>query len=760
VVKTRAANPGGRDGLGPGGDASKGRVKAAVDARRAKRSQWDRSQQDVHRWQLAVTAPLFAGAGTWVYGQCTHAIAEAADAPVTTAGYAALGAAIGVFVVRYGLRKVFVKRWSMRYYLAGMVATAWSAAAAMVGPTPLLTALLAVSAFLLGGNWYREHRLSVRPARVPKSQRVVWRRRDLVRVDDSGDLVADEDDELDDFSDNEAGSEIELATASKRLTPERIVEVWNDKIARKRLAGSTLTLTKRLPNSVQFDVQLDPDENQDEDLPGVMRFLAGQLKLAESDLIPERHPSRDASRATLTVVTSNPLTSGIPYKGPRYLDGWVGVGLLADGSGWGEVCLADHKNSVFNGLVCGDPGSGKSVFLENLGMSALHSGKWKVLFCDGSEDADSSTLLSDYMTWSEAGIAGAWRQLKAIKHYMTGRGKENKKLPKEIRGVNPSSERVAVLWIIDELHRLLADPKTGAKFAAELEQVLRLARKKGVAIWAATQGLELTGDFAGNAMIRTVLTSKNVVAFYSASKYSHTLINGPTIAPHTLPMDGGYALLAGVGAKRGAMLRTDFADDMTPWAEGLDDAFDFDPTGKLLMGPFIAHYSQTLDERRAESDADFAAFLAQPVVLDGIVVGGDGVSMVVEADGPTRDVSVGLPGFVIPTVPSLDELRARRAEILAEQQALESAQTRELNEADRAVLVAARNGVVGRGAYVTALDGSFAERTVDGALKRMYEAGYLEKANGKAGFYVLTAFAKERESEWMTGAADVGSVGA
>jgi hypothetical protein len=527
---------------------------------------------EVRRWHREMAAPVAAFGGTWLLGESAHLIELAAQQPLCVAASAAATTACATFLARWRLAKVWSPRWSSRFWAAGASATGWDALAAVAGPhwAPgwLLTGGLAAATAGLAGRWWREHRLHVTPQLMPAAP-------------------VDEDDEDDDVS------------AEPVTGGTRIQERWETFFSArgKKFENSILTGETELATGWQFECLLDPDKNDVGDLVPVRRRIAAVMGLSAADILIEPHPTGAEDRALLSFLIVNPLKDGVPYQGPRYDCGFIDVGMFADGTGWGSVQITDHENSVINGLATGDPGSGKSVFLENLGMSALHSRRWKVFYCDGSEDADSSVLLNDHMTWSTAGLNGAWAQLEAVKKYMRARGLETRSIGGDVRGVNPSPERIALLWIIDEFHRLA---KADQKFASEIEAVVRLGRKKGVAVWVATQGLGLD-DFAGMPKLRDILTSRNIVAFYSSSKYAHTLVSGVNIAPNTLPTGGGYAYLSRPGMpNRAAMLRTDFAPDMTPWARALPDA-PWDKLGLLSVRKIMDQHRVSPEEARDQA---------------------------------------------------------------------------------------------------------------------------------------------------------------
>lgn len=552
------------------------RVPVALRRRDVRRLTWTDEQEATRRWQWAVTGPWIAAASTAVYGTCAYYVGALDGSPGATATLAGLGAAGVVFVTRIGLRTVYSARWSWRFWLSGTVAAAWSMLSAITGPSWVMAAVLASATVTFAARWWRAWRLP-NPSRgaAPEAAPPV------------------------------AEAESASADPAPAELLHKINRLWDIRFASPggQFAGSVMTGAEKLKNGWRVEIHLDPERHHYDMLAAdavisSLAALLGHLGIAKRDILIEPHPSEDHSKGVVTFLTARPLAGGVPYQGPRYDKGFIAVGPWQDGEGWGSVQLADHNATVINGLVTGDPGFGKTVFLENLGMSARASGCWKVFYCDGSEDADSSSLLNDYMDGSETGISGAWKQLAAVKEYLAVRGEENNALPANIRGVNPSPQRMGLLWILDELHRLCQDKA----FAEELAQVVRLGRKKGVAVWAATQGVDLRADFGGNAALRDIMTSRNVIAFYASSTYAHTMISGTTIAPNKLPADGGYAFLKAPRMDRAMMLRTDYAQDMTPWARAIPN-YPWDRAGWLSVRKYLesragAEESRELAQRR------------------------------------------------------------------------------------------------------------------------------------------------------------------
>jgi len=663
------------------------------EARKARQQAWSLEQHAIRGWQHATVWPWAATAGTWVYGVCSHYVAVADHNTAATATVAGLAATGVVFVVRWGLRRVFVPQWSLRFWLAGAVAAVWATLTTVAGPSWLLAALLATVTVALSAAWYRHHRLP-NPTRDVEPEPVEV-------------LAEPEPEPLD--------------------LVQQLGALWDTYFGGpgRKFAGSIFTGGERTRNGVRAEIHLDPElHNYDmlaaDAVLSAIAAMVGYLGIKRRDILIEPHPSGDHSKGVLTFLTANPLQHGVAYPGPRYHDGFVPVGPWVDGEGWGSVQLTDHNATVINGLVTGDPGMGKSVFLENLGMSALVSGCWKVLYCDGSEDADSSALLNEYMTAAEAGIEGARRQLAAVQEYLATRGEENAVLPPDIRGVNPSPARMGLLWIIDEAHRLFRiDPA----FAAEVAQVVRLGRKKGVAVWTATQGVDLKDDFGNVTALRDILTSRNVVAFYSASTYAHTMISGTTIAPNKLPTDGGYAYLKAPKMTRALMLRTGYAQDMTPWARAIP-IYQWDENGGLAVKRYMESRTPA-DAQRAEALRKFELRLHR-------------LRNNLDTTPETADTTITLAG-------GFDDLRAKMpAELTAADMeplhAVPDGTETTWDSTHHAICDLIDGGVIETGEIVVRLTatGVVSERTVKRKLAELVADGVLEHA-GKQGRYQRAA---------------------
>ncbi|MFC7344613.1 hypothetical protein [Saccharopolyspora griseoalba] len=672
-------------------------AEKARDYRRRKLAEkraWGPREIEIRRWQRAAITPPATALATLGAGQCAHFMAmQAATSTGGAAALAGLSVAGVAFVVRVAGKTIFLPRWESLYWSVAGIVTVWMAATTALGLSWISTALLVAFTAVFARPWMRGHpQPDYEQAAIPAVETL----------------------------------ELEPASDENEELVEEILERFDAFIAArgKKLEGAMLTNMESLATGWRFDVEVDVDKHTTKDVLDLQEKIAavmGDLGMGVDDIIPEPHPTGHRGKAQLTFTTTNPLKRGVPYQGPRYNNGEIAVGPWRDGEGWGSIVLTDHKNSVYNGLVTGDPGMGKSVFLENLGMSALSSGCWQVFYTDGSEDADSSALLNKYMTWSEAGLKGARRQLAAVKNYLEMRGVENNATG--TRGVNPSPERVGLLWIIDELHRLAtADPE----FAAELAQVVRLGRKKGVSVWGATQGTDLKEDFGSVTALRDILTSRNVAACYSSSKYGHSLISGAALAPNTLPNDGGYMYLKTPGMSRYAMLRTDYAEDMTRWAAAIPEC-PWDENGYLSVKK---HLEENQTDESAKRDKARRRLEALKTRLK------HGIDLT-ESDNNADDSVSSAATSVTAPIDNLIAMIPRLDQGPSQQPSPD--QEDELDRVHHAILGLVREGVAATGEIVERMRArDVSERTTKRKLAELVKQGHL--ATGiKQGIYELPA---------------------
>jgi hypothetical protein len=512
--------------------------------------------------------PYLATAATAVGGYAAWGAAELATAMAGQPGEAAAIAgaagtcAICLAAVRIGYRHRIESRWQGRWWTAGVGAASWITTAAAFGPASWpMTAALAAGAAAVSAGWLRAHDIPAPGTELPA----------MPMVQGEG---LDED-----------------------PTAALLAARWAETVAQKLVPGSLLTDRQILPNGIRWTVETVPGTTQFSELLNIKGKIASGLRQPSARVILE--PGEDESTALLTVITRDVLAAGVPYRGPQYDNGRILVGPYADGEGWAEYFAYDAVG-VRCGLVTGSPGSGKSAFLEIVGLSLRASGEWYLMFGDGDPSGGSSPLLNQIAHWPEAGPRAVLKQLEAIEAAIELRsmlkatltlGPDGKtpvpitdpatQVP--IREIIPCPQYPGIMWIIDELHRLTKDQfLKDHQFADRLERVCRLARKYGIGVIAGTQSL-LGGDFGGNTPLRAYLSARNMFAFRNTNKSESATVQGLEVAPWTLPEGGGYALSGGDG--RLSMLRAAWARDLSQFAVGLPDG-GLDADTDLSLDPF------------------------------------------------------------------------------------------------------------------------------------------------------------------------------
>jgi hypothetical protein len=244
------------------------------------------------------------------------------------------------------------------------------------------------------------------------------------------------------------------------------------------------------------------------------------------------------------------------FAGPSYDAGQIEIGRSVDGRGQ-HVQIANGEGRALHGLVTGDPGMGRTGVLEQVALGALESGAFRVMFTKG--DPDGRLALDRFGRGADGDAAGFHMQLWAVEAFVELRREQRRKV--DGRDFNPSPQRPGLVWLIKGLDAVLRD----ANIAKRVQGLLPSAAKAGVSVWGITEGLELTADFGGFAMVRTELTRRQIVAFAGSSRYDHTFPNGAVVDGRELPYAPGWAQL---GTLRGVEeIRTHHVSDAQRWVD-------------------------------------------------------------------------------------------------------------------------------------------------------------------------------------------------
>jgi hypothetical protein len=593
---------------------------------------------------LATAATMAAGYTAWGAVELAQAAAGPAGQAGTVAGTAGLcAAALGGLRIFY--RHGIDPRWQRRWWTAGLGAAGWVSTAAAVGPNSwLMSAALAAGAAATSTRWLRAHEVPD-PGAVAPPPAII----EVPTEEDLGEVLA---------------------------------QRWADAVGRQGgvVPGALLTGRGDLPNAIRWVIHTPPGTVSFGDLLGRQPRIAAGLRQPAARVILE--PGDDESTAVLSVITRDVLADGVPYPGPRYGGGRIPLGPYADGTGEAEYVAYDHVGCR-NGMATGEPGSGKSAFLEAVALGLKASGEWYVLFGDGDPEGGSSPLLNQVADWAEAGPVGVLTQLEALEAALEVRGMLKSTLTLgpdghspvpisdpttqvPLREMRPCSAYPGIKWILDELHRLTKDPELAKHdFAHRLERLVRIGRKYGIVVLTGSQSL-LVEDYGNRTPLRGMLSARNCFAFRNGNKTESAVVAGLRLSPAGLPPGGGYAFATGTG--RLSMLRVAWARDMGRHAAALP-ATVLDGDTHLALAPY-----------RPEQDRDPATLYAtaterlrqwrtgqttQPgqsaAVTDGQPARPDktGGRPVSAGRGP---VSGGLGGIVIPSALTADNVIPIRAE--------------------------------------------------------------------------------------------------
>lgn len=655
---------------------------------------------------VATAATAAAGYTAWGVGELAAVAAGPLGTLVATSSTAGMCAAtLGVLRLTY--RDRIAPQWRRRWWVAGAAASWWVTTATAVGADSwAMTACLALGAAAASARWLREHEV---PCPDEESSVIEAEIVDEREPEDEGDLA----DEL-----------------ARRFATNVVPKILP--------SGSMLTDRIDLPRAIRWTIRTPPGSITFGTMYERRARIAAGMNLPLAKVLME--PSdEDEGHALLTVITRDLLAAGISYTGPRYKDGRIPLGPFADGSGEAEYIAVDQVGCR-NGMATGEPGSGKSAFLEAVALGLKSSGVWRVWFGDGDPEGGSSPLLNEIADDNPAaGPEQVLQQLEALEALLPVRGllkatltegPDGEPVPitdpirqRPVREMRPSRAYPAIMWIIDELHRLTSDPWLIERgFVKRLERLVRIGRKYGIVLLTGSQSL-LAPDYGNSTPLRGYLAARNLFAFRNGNKNEKTVVSGLEISPSTLPPGGGYAFAAGAG--RLAMTRVAWARDMTPFAAGLPDS-PFDPDSALAVAPF-----------RPATPRDRAAAYAEQIVrLQQWRAQQDGANSAAAQDVPagpaqlpriTGGLGTDLAGLTVPPALTAENvIPIRRQAAPARRQALDEGPDLDaLNATVRAVYDALHEGHRRTGAIAEATE--LLKPSVSKALSTLADLGLASK---------------------------------
>lgn len=523
---------------------------------------------------LATTATAAVGYLGWGLTELVGlAAGPGAELATTTGiGLASAGALAGARALLHERIPAF---WRRQSWAGGAGTAAWITTASAVGPANwTMTALLAGGAAMTWSSWMKHHSIPDVDPNAPQLPTVS----DEPTTGDYGDTLA---------------------------------QRWADNVSRsgKAVPGAMLTDRADLTRAIRWTIRTPAGDVSFNDVFGRRNRIAAALGISAKNVMLEPHEDNEAW-AYLTVIVRDLLSGGIPYVGPRYDHGVIPLGPFADGEGDMHF-YAVEDIGVRNGLVTGEPGSGKSACLEAIGLGLKQSGVWHLLFGDGDPDGGSSPVLNDISDWAEAGPRQVLAQLEAVEAALAIRSLLKSTLTEgpdgpvqitdpsrqsPLRKLLPGTTVPGLMWIIDELQRLSTDTWLASQdFIPRLERVVRIGRKYGVAVVVGTQSL-LAGDYGNSTVLRGYLMARNLLAFRNKNRSENAVVGGLAVAPGSLPAGGGYCFAIAGG--RLSMGRVAWAPDLGEWATSLPQCA-LDENTALAMRDFQPEIEQSPSARFA-----------------------------------------------------------------------------------------------------------------------------------------------------------------
>lgn len=407
-----------------------------------------------------------------------YATRTAAAAPVGVAAVAAVLLAAAALGGLWWLRRTqhLPDGWSVWCGAVVLAACGWTMLGVVVGVGYGTAAVALAADFTVGARWWKHHR---HPApTVPDSTE-----RDVPITDE---LVA--------------------------LFPAR----WAESIGCENgvLAGTALSFDQRFDHGIQYTITLVGGKH---DLHGVEQLIgkiATGLQHPAARLIVEAHASENPALLSLTVVTTSPITEAVFFtEMPTVRKGFLPVGPYGDGRG--DACYRLYKGRrMLNGFVAGSTDSGKSRFLEQVGLLAMHTSPTYVIHVDGMNGASCPAL------WANAHERYGSREVEAILDRLAGMQEYRERQLQTTGAFRASADYPGVLVIVDEFHRLLTTKEHQARWGA----LAREFNKCGMGILGADQ--DATLETWGKGVLRGSLQAGNTIGFRIKERAAGRIVDG------------------------------------------------------------------------------------------------------------------------------------------------------------------------------------------------------------------------------------------
>lgn len=570
------------------------------------------ARRNANRLPYVLTAAT-AAVGTATWGAAV-ATADMGVPAVMASGAAGLGCLGVAAVVRHVKREAIADQWRNYYWrvcsaMSGLVSLEGFCGATW-GGTGVLSALGAtfVAEEILSARWRRAHEISVEPYEVPKLQpfegvRMLFSRKYVCRADRERQAAEREAEQA-----RKSADVALLGAATVEAFDPIIGEIKRNwachvKAAGGVLPGAELTGLKRIDETrIRGVIETKPGSMEFEEITRSKVRLAGALFVMRDRISFGKHPDSE-SKVILTIAVTAVVgeIDEVPWGGPRYDNGRIPLGPTRDG----RYAYVDLKGDggANHLLATGAWRSGKTGTLELIAMSALNSGEWVLMWCDGDPERGSSPLLNRISHVAGAGPEDALRQLEAAEAELKRRGIQkqmttiDKATGRPVPITDPATQVPAdkivpcrefpgFIWVLDEWKRLVDDEDLQEyEFVNRVEHLLRVGPKYGLCVAVSTHSV-LRGDYNGSTTFRGLLAAINYLAFRNPNRREADSIHGVEVRPYELPEGGGYLYSTRSGGLTMARAEHPSDEDRGCWSEVImQTRATPHPDTELLLAP-------------------------------------------------------------------------------------------------------------------------------------------------------------------------------
>lgn len=305
---------------------------------------------------------------------------------------------------------------------------------------------------------------------------------------------------------------------------------------------------------IEFDVDLSDGETLVKHLAAAdaAAQIAKKANVAPSAVhVSQKTRGRDTA-ATIAIVQNNliegPVIFDQSWRPGRASNGTFQYHQYSDGYR-GSLRLFTPHSGTKNALFTGDVGVGKTQAMQLAALLAIDTGRVYPILGDpqGGQSMPALGGGRGIVRVRATDPEAVLHQLHAIHAMMIARSRYLSDyrwidhtgylnvgmgfFDQDIMMNQPENPLFwpIIMYILDEAHMACKDPIFGEQIAELLEQVIKLSRKTGIAVWAATQypGLD---ELGGKQSIRQNLINGNIIALRNSARAA-----GVMMLPEAMP---------------------------------------------------------------------------------------------------------------------------------------------------------------------------------------------------------------------------------